>query len=78
MPRLRSHRDQQALALANALGMLPLQAHCHRGLDMLSLKIGRRAQARPELSAALALYRAMEMTFWLPQVKAALAQVEVW
>jgi predicted ATPase len=29
------------------------------------------------LSAALALHRAMEMTFWLPQVEAALAQVEV-
>ena len=28
-----------------------------------------------ELSAAIALYRAMEMTFWLPQAEAALAQV---
>ena len=32
-------------------------------------------QARPELSAAIALYRAMEMTFWLPRTEAELAQV---
>ena len=67
---------RQALALADELGMRPLVAHCHRGLGMLYLKLGRRAQARPELSAAIALYRAMDMTFWLPQTEAALAQVE--
>src|SRR5262249_42166149 len=42
---------QQALALAEELGMRPLVAHCHRGLGMLYLKLGRAAQARPELSA---------------------------
>jgi hypothetical protein len=31
--------------------------------------------ARPELTAAVELYRVMEMTFWLPQVETALAQV---
>ena len=35
---------QQALALANELGMRPLQAHCHRGLGMLYTKTGRRAE----------------------------------
>jgi hypothetical protein len=35
---------------------------------------GRPEQARAELSATIALYRAMEMTFWLPQAEAALAQ----
>ena len=34
-----------------------------------------REQARAALSAAIDLYRAMEMTFWLPQAEAALAQV---
>ena len=37
------------------------------------------AQARvyaETLSAAIELYRAMDMTFWLPQAEAALAQVE--
>jgi hypothetical protein len=38
--------------------------------------MGRREQARTELSAAITLYRAMEMTFWLPQAEAALGQVE--
>jgi tetratricopeptide (TPR) repeat protein len=66
----------QALALAEALGMRPLQAHCHRGLGMLHAQRGQREPARTELSAAIALYRAMEMTFWLPQVETALAQVE--
>ena len=65
---------QQALALAEALGMRPLQAHCHFGLGTLYTKIGRPEQARAELSAAIELYRAMEMTFWLPQAEAALAE----
>src|SRR5882724_4110041 len=67
---------RQALALAEALGMCPLQAHCHRGLGTLYTKIDQRAQARAELSAAIDLYRAMDMSFWLPEAEAALAQVE--
>jgi predicted ATPase len=65
---------QQALALAEALGMRPLQAHCHFGLGTLYAKIDRREQARAELSAAIALYRAMDMAFWLPQAETVLAQ----
>ena len=56
--------------------MRPLQAHCHLGLGTLYAKIGQREQARAELSTAIAMYRTMAMTFWLPQVEAALAQVE--
>jgi tetratricopeptide (TPR) repeat protein len=67
---------QQALALAEELGMRPLQAHCHRGLGTLYTATGQREQARTELSMAIELYRAMSMTFWLPQAQAALAQVE--
>ena len=66
---------QQALALADELGMRPLLAHCHLGLGTLYARIGRPEQARAELSTAMALYRAMDMTFWLPQAEAALAQV---
>jgi predicted ATPase len=33
-------------------------------------------QARAELSTAMEMYRTMEMTLWLPQVEAALVQVE--
>jgi tetratricopeptide (TPR) repeat protein len=64
---------QQALALADELGMRPLQAHCHHGLGTLYLKTGQQAQAHAELSTAIALYRAMDMTFWLPQAEATLA-----
>ena len=65
---------QQALTLAEELGMRPLQAHCHRGLGILYLDDGKLEQARTELSAAIEMYRTMGMTFWLPQVEAALAQ----
>jgi len=67
---------RQALALADELGMRPLQAHCRLGLGTLYAKVGRVEQARAELSAAIALFQAMAMTFWLPQAEAALAQVE--
>jgi tetratricopeptide (TPR) repeat protein len=67
---------REALALADELSMRPLQAHCHRGLGKLYLKVGQLEQAHAELSAAITLYRTMAMTFWLPQVEAALAQVE--
>jgi tetratricopeptide (TPR) repeat protein len=67
---------RQALTLAEELGMRPLQAHCHRSLGTLYAATSQREQARTELSTAIALYRDMEMTFWLPQAEAALAQVE--
>jgi tetratricopeptide (TPR) repeat protein len=67
---------RQALTLAEELGMRPLQAHCHHGLGTLYATAGQREQARTALSTAIALYQAMEMTFWLPQTEAVLAQVE--
>src|SRR5262249_30315962 len=67
---------QQALALANELSMRPLQAHCHRGLRTLYTVTGQREQACTELSTAIEMYRAMEMTFWLPPAEATRAQVE--
>ena len=66
---------QQALALAEELGMRPLVAHCHLGLGRLYGQTGRGEQARAALTTAIDLYRAMDMTFWLPQAEAALAQV---
>ena len=56
--------------------MRPLQAHCHRGLGTLYVMTGQREQARTALSTAIEMYRDMEMTFWLPQTEAVLAQVE--
>ena len=66
---------RQALALAKELGMRPLVAHCHLGLGRLYHQTGQRGQAGAALATAIALYRAMDMTFWLPQAEAALAQV---
>jgi tetratricopeptide (TPR) repeat protein len=66
---------QHALALAEDLGMRPLQAHCHLGLGTLYATTGQRQQARDALAAAIALYRTMEMIFWLPQAEATLVQV---
>jgi tetratricopeptide (TPR) repeat protein len=67
---------QQALALAEELGMRPLQAHCHRGLGRLYAMTGQQEQARTALSTAIEMYTSMAMTFWLPQTETALAQVD--
>jgi tetratricopeptide (TPR) repeat protein len=67
---------REALALADALRMRPLQAHCHHGLGTLYATLGQHEQARVELSIAIELYKAMEMTLWLPQAETALAAVE--
>jgi tetratricopeptide (TPR) repeat protein len=66
---------RQALALAEELGMRPLAAHCHLGLGTLYQKIGRQEQAWGELTTAVELYRAMEMTFWLAKAEMALGQL---
>ena len=69
---------RQALALAEELSMRPLQAHCHRDLGTLYAATGQREQARTEWSTAIEMYTSMDMTFWLPQTEAALAQVKEW
>jgi hypothetical protein len=55
--------------------MLPLQAHCHRGLGTLYATAGRLELAHTALSTAIDLYCAMDLIFWLPQAEAALGQV---
>ena len=65
---------RQAIALADELGMRPLLAHCHYSLGILYNRVGCPEQARTELSAAIELYRAMEMTFWLERAEMALVQ----
>jgi DNA-binding NtrC family response regulator/tetratricopeptide (TPR) repeat protein len=65
---------RQALALAEELGMRPLMAHCYLSLGTLYAKLALREQARAKLSAAISLYHAMEMTFWLPRAEGALAE----
>jgi tetratricopeptide (TPR) repeat protein len=65
----------QALALADELGMRPLQAHCHHGLGTLYRHTGQAEQAYAELSTAIQMYRDMEMMFWLPHAEAALSEI---
>jgi tetratricopeptide (TPR) repeat protein len=66
----------QALALAEELGMRPLVAHCHHGLGTLYATTDQREQARATLAIASAMYQSMDMTFWIPETEAVLAQVD--
>ena len=61
---------RRALALADELGMRPIVAHCHLGLGKLYRRMGKRQEAHEHLSAATALYREMDMRFWLEQAEA--------
>jgi class 3 adenylate cyclase/tetratricopeptide (TPR) repeat protein len=65
-------RYRQALTLAGSRGMRPVVAHCHRGLGELYGRGGKQEQAREHLATATAMYRAMEMRFWLERTEAAL------
>ena len=69
---LQSYR--QAKEQATELGMIPLLAHCHMGLGEAYVKTGLGEQARPELLAAIELYRCMDMAFWLPKAESALTK----
>jgi tetratricopeptide (TPR) repeat protein len=62
-----------ALALAEELGMRPLQAHCHLGLGKLYRKVGRLDEARAELATAVEMLRELGMTHWLTETEAELA-----
>jgi len=67
-----SYRD--ALGLAAELGMRPLAARCHLGLDTLHRRLGEREQARDHVATATALYRELEMARWLGRAEAALVE----
>jgi hypothetical protein len=50
--------------------MRPLVAHCHLGLGELYRRTGKREKAQGHLTTATALYREMDMRFWLEQAEA--------
>lgn len=52
--------------------MRPLVAHCHRGLGALYRHRGKRDHAYEHLTTAIAMYREMDMPFWLEQAEAEL------
>ena len=60
---------QKALALAEQLGMRPLQAHCHVGLGRLHRRRGDPEAAAAATAAARELFRAMDMIFWLNEAE---------
>ena len=65
---------RHALALAEPRGMRPLVAHCHLGLAKLYWRTGKREQAREHLTTATTMYREMDMSLWLEQAEAELAE----
>ena len=69
-------RYDEALALAEELGMRPLQAHCHLSLGKLYRRTGRTDEARAELATAVAMLREMGMAFWLPEAERELGEAE--
>jgi tetratricopeptide (TPR) repeat protein len=63
-----------AIALASDLAMRPLVAHCHLGLGKLYRRAGDHAKAEEHLTTASAMYREMDMGFWLEKAEAAYAE----
>jgi tetratricopeptide (TPR) repeat protein len=62
------YRD--ALALAQKIGFRPLVAHCHRSLAKLHGRSGTRERSSEHFAIATAMYREMDMQFYLQQVEA--------
>ena len=66
---------REALTLAQRLEMRPLEAHCRLGLGTLLRQAGRLEEAHAELSAAVAMLRALKAKHWLKEAEAALANL---
>jgi tetratricopeptide (TPR) repeat protein len=66
---------RQALALAEPRGMRPLVAHCHFGLGNVSWRTGQFDEAREHLITATAMYREMDMRFWLERAEARMGEL---
>jgi len=62
---------RRALALATDLGMRPLVAHCNLALARVHPETDRRNEVSERLAIASALYREMEMRFWLEKAESA-------
>ena len=62
-------RFREALALAGALEMRPLEARCHLGLAALHQADGRIDEASVARGHAITMLRSMGMNFWLSQAQ---------
>jgi tetratricopeptide (TPR) repeat protein len=56
---------KEALAGSEALGLRPNTARSHLGLGALYARTGRREQSEGHLATALAMFREMEMPYWV-------------
>jgi DNA-binding SARP family transcriptional activator/tetratricopeptide (TPR) repeat protein len=63
-------RYREAVALAGALEMRPLEARCHLGLAALHHAEGRSDEACAAREQATEMFRSMGMDFWLTQAEA--------
>jgi class 3 adenylate cyclase/tetratricopeptide (TPR) repeat protein len=70
-------RYREATALAAALEMRPLLAHCHFGLGKLYRRTGQRPEAQEHLTTATSMYREMDMRFWLEPAEAELKELRL-
>ena len=61
---------KEAINVALQMHMRPLVAHCHLGLGKLYRRTGDRERAQEHLTTATAMYREMDMRFWLEQAEA--------
>jgi anaerobic selenocysteine-containing dehydrogenase len=65
------------VASAHAMEVRPSAQYVRLRLNNVTMPaVGQREQARVALATAMEMSRTMEMTFWLPQPEAALAQVD--
>jgi class 3 adenylate cyclase len=60
---------EEAIALAESLGMRPLLARCHLGLGRLARNVGDASMAAHHLETAAKLLREMKMQFWLERLE---------
>ena len=65
---------RQAMAIAEDLALRPLLARCHLGLGKACLRTDDPASARRHLTAALDMFRAMQMRYWIENVTAEMAK----
>jgi class 3 adenylate cyclase/DNA-binding SARP family transcriptional activator len=74
-PQVAEAHYGQALVLGKQRDMRPLMAQCHFGLGKLYLRTGEPKRAYKQLGTATAMYRDMDMQFWLGQAEAEVRQL---
>ena len=62
--------------LATELSMRPELAHCHLGLGKLCRRTGNQAKAEEHFAIATAMYREMDMGFWLEKAAGEFREAE--